>query len=163
MAGEIDPHNGNRHDNRLERLEADLKAARGDISVVDQWEIRHSREPIAEIMAAFHTGKRFDVHLNLRNQGAITGIPDDAHVELYCRVEAGQVHRPKVKFPDRITGEIARIAKSQLMLSRCCEQFDEDLLVEALYLDALMHKDKTFIRKLMREMIDFQRPLIFPD
>jgi len=106
--------------------------------------------------------KRFDVHLNLRNEGAIQGVADDLHLEMYCRIENGEVVRPSVRFPDRITGEIARVGQSQLLLARCCDRYDEELLIESMKLDALMPKDEAVIRRLMREMVDFQRDLIFP-
>ncbi len=122
----------------------------------------HSHEPIAEILAALHTGKRFDAHLNVRNEGAIRGVEDDAHVELFCRIENGVVHRPQVVFPDGITAEISRIARSHLLLARCCMAFDEELLMEALSLDALIPSDKGLARRLMREMIEFQKDYIFP-
>jgi len=162
IAAEIDPERGDRHDDRQPRLEADLKAASADLSACRNWPLSHSREPIAEILAAFHTGRRFDVHLNLRNEGALRGVSADAHLEMFCRIEGGRVHRPQVEFPEGITMEIERVGQSQQLLSRCCEHYDEDLLVESLRLDALMPKDEGIIRRLMREMVDFQKHLIDP-
>lgn len=162
VANEIDPEKGERHDERQPRMEADLRAARADSSVVRSWPLAHSREPIAEILAAFHTGKRFNAHLNVRNKGAIHGVAEDAHVEIFCRIEDGVLCRPQVVFPDAITVEISRIARSQLMLAECCLSFDEDLLLEALSFDALMPADKSVTRRLMREMIAFQTELVFP-
>ncbi len=162
VANEIDPEKGERHDERQPRMEADLRAARADPSVVRSWPLEHSHEPIAEILAALHTGNRFDAHLNVRNEGAIRGVEDDAHVELFCRIENGVVHRPQVVFPDGITAEISRIARSHLLLARCCMAFDEELLMEALSLDALIPSDKGLARRLMREMIEFQKDYIFP-
>lgn len=160
VPSEINPEHGDRHDDRQPKLEADLRAARADFSITETWPLRHSNEPIAEILAAFHTGQRFDVHLNLRNRGAIVGVSPDAHVELFCRIENGEVHPPRVKFPDRITAEIERVGASQQLLARCCDDYDEDLLVEALSLDALMPKNQEATRRLMREMIAFQKELI---
>ena len=76
--------------------------------------------------------------------------------------ERSKVIRPSVRFPEGITAEIARVGQSQLLLARCCDQFDEDLLIESMNLDALMPKEEAVVRRLMREMIDFQRDLIFP-
>lgn len=163
VAGEIDPLNSERHDDSQTLLEAALSDARRDFSTTEAWNLHHSHEPIAEILAAFHTGKRMDVHLNLRNEGAIQCVADDLHLEMFCRIENGRVVRPSVRFPDRITGEIARVGQSQLLLARCCDQFDEDVLIESMKLDALMPKDEAVIRRLMREMVDFQRNLIFPE
>ena len=163
VAGEIDPLHGERHDDSEELLRASLDEARRDFKSTESWNLRHSHEPVAEILGAFHTGKRFDVHLNLRNEGAIQGVADDQHLEMYCRIENGEVLRPSVRFPDAITGEIGRVGQSQLLLARCCDQFDEDVLIESMKLDALMPKDEAVIRRLMREMVDFQRDLIFPN
>ena len=157
-----EPVGGERHDDSQTLLEAALSDARRDFSATESWNLHHSREPIAEILAAFQTGKRLDVHLNLRNEGAIQGVADDRHLEMYCRIENGEVIRPSVRFPDGITAEIARVGQSQLLLARCCDQFDEDLLIESMNLDALMPKEEAVVRRLMREMIDFQRDLIFP-
>jgi len=162
LAGEIDPENGERHNISRQEIETDLAAARAGRPAASLQQITHSREPVAEIIAAFHTGKRFDTHLNVRNRNAIAGISPEHHVELFCRVENGEVHRPSVKFPDRITAEIERIGASQQLLARCCERYDEDLLVEALLLDALMPKNSDAIRRLIREMVEFQKHLIFP-
>ena len=163
IAGEIDPLRGERHSVRAESLKRDLEAARADATAAASWPLSHSREPVAEILAAFHTGARLDVHLNLPNEDSIKGISPGHHVELFCRIENGEVFRPKVAFPEGITGEIERIGRCQSMLAACCRKFDEDLLVEALLLDALMPKDAGQIRSLMREMIEFQRGYIFPD
>jgi alpha-galactosidase/6-phospho-beta-glucosidase family protein len=162
VAGEIDPLNGERHDDSEQLLQAALNEARQDFSATESWDLGHSHEPIAEILGAFHTGKRLDVHLNLRNEGAIQGVAGDQHLEMYCRIENGEVIRPSVRFPDAITAEIARVGQSQLLLARCCDRYDEELLVESMKLDALMPKDEALIRRLMREMVDFQRDLIFP-
>lgn len=163
VAAEIDPLHGERHDDSRELLELALSEARRDFTATGSWGLRHSHEPIAEIVAAFHTGKRLDVHLNLRNNGAIQGVADDLHLEMYCRIENGEVRRPTVRFPEAITAEIARVGQSQLLLARCCGRFDEELLTEAMLLDALMPRDKAAIRRLMREMVNFQREFIFPD
>jgi alpha-galactosidase len=162
VAGEIDPLHGERQDDSQTLLEAALSDARRDFSATESWNLRHSHEPVAEILAAFHTGKRLDVHLNLLNEGAIEGVADDLHLEMYCRIENGEVIRPSVRFPDGITAEIARVGRSQMLLARCCDRFDEELLIEAMLLDALMPKDTTVVRRLMREMVDFQREIIFP-
>jgi hypothetical protein len=81
---------------------------------------------------------------------------------MYCRIENEEVVRPSVSFPDGITGEIARVGQSQLLLADCCDRYDEDVLIESMKLDALMPKNEAVIRRLMREMVDFQRDLIFP-
>lgn len=162
VAEQIDPERGERHDKTRQTLETDLAAARVSLAATATWPLTHSREPIAEILAAFHTGKRFDTHLNLRNRGAIAGISPDHHVEMFCRIEGGEVHRPSVHFPERITMEIERIGASQQLLASCCRDYDEELLVEAMMLDALMPKNKDSIRRLMREMIHFQKDFIFP-
>ena len=128
--------------------------------ITERWPLRHSHEPIAEILAAFHTGQRFDVHLNLRNRGAIAGVSPETHIELFCRIENGEAHKRRVKFPERITEVIERVGASQQLLARCCETYDEDLLIEALSLDALTPKNKETIRRLMREMLAFQDELI---
>jgi hypothetical protein len=70
--------------------------------------------------------------------------------------------RPSVRFPYAITAEITRVGQSQLLLARCCDRYDEELFIESMKLDALMPKDEAVIRRLMREMVDFQRDLIFP-
>ena len=89
---------GERHDDSQTLLEAALSDARRDFSATEFWNLDYSREPIAEILAAFQTGKRLDVHLNLHNEGAIQGVADDRHLVMYCRIENGEVIRPSVRF-----------------------------------------------------------------
>jgi len=161
VAREIDPLGPERHDVRRAQIHAALAAARRDFSATESWDLEHSFEPVAEILAAFHTGRRFDVHLNLRNLGAIQGLADDLHLEMYCRIENGDIFRPRVVLPEAITREIARVGQSQLLLARCCRQFDEETLIRAMRLDALMPDDEGLIRRLMREMVGFQKELIF--
>lgn len=162
MAGEIHPERkASREDQMLPEIESALEQARENFESTASWFMARSHEPVADILAAFHTGRRLDVHLNLRNQGAIQGVSDSAHVEMYCRIEDGQVFRPSVRFPEKITSEICRVARSQELLAQCCRAFDEDTLIEALLLDALMPNDPAIIRRLMREMIAFQQDLIF--
>ena len=70
---------------------------------------------------------------------------------------------PQVLFPEGITAEIARVDQCQLLLAQCCEHFDEELLIEAMLLDALMSKDEPIVRRFMREMVAFQKELISPE
>jgi len=163
IAGEIDPLEGEREDRALPKLEADLREARTDFGATANWRIARSHEPVADILAALHTGARFDAHLNLRNQGAVAGVPDSAHLEMFCRIENGAVHRPHVAFAEKVTAEICRVARSQELLAQCCRSYDEEVLVEAMRLDALMPENPQIIRRLLREMVDFQSQWIFPD
>ena len=160
IANEINPFHGERHDNSRTHLESSLSAARKDFSSTESWHLQHSREPVDDIVAAFHTGKRLDVHLNLRNQGAIVGVSDELHLEMYCRIEDGQVHRPSVRFPEKLCSEIERVGQSQLLLADCCAEFDEEKLMAAMQLDVLAPSDSSVCRKLLREMLDFQKEWI---
>lgn len=160
VAHEVDPLLGSRQDDSRARLTSQVAAAREDFSTTESWKLQHSREPVDEIVAAFHTGRRLDVHLNLRNQGGLAGVADNAHLEMYCRIENGVVTRPAVSFPEKITREIERVGQSQRLLGQCCEAFDEEILVEAMRLDALLPDDPDLIRRLMREMVAFQREWI---
>lgn len=161
VAGEINPLKGERHDTSRTYLETALAAARADADTTADWPLTHSREPLDDIIAAFHTGRRVDMHLNLRNQGAVEGLSDDLHLELFCRIENGEVHRPRVKLPEAVLREVERVGQCQLHLAACCESYDEERLMEALRTDALMPDDATVRQCLIREMIDFQRAWIF--
>ncbi|MCH8513940.1 MAG: hypothetical protein LAT83_20120 [Kiritimatiellae bacterium] len=157
LAGEINPVNGERHDNSRAQLESALAAARKDFDTTEHWDLAHSREPLDDIVAAFHSGKRVDVHLNLRNQGALQGLSDDLHLEMYCRIEGGDVIRPSVRLPEAVIREVERVGQCQLKLAACCERYEEDLLLDALRHDALMPADERVSLRLVREMVDFQR------
>lgn len=160
VAGEINPLNGERHDNSRAYLEAALANARKDFGTTEQWPLAHSREPLDDIVAAFHTGRRVDVHLNLRNRGALKGLSEDLHLEMYCRIENGGVIRPSVTLPENVVREVERVGQCQLHLAACCEQYDEDRLMEALKYDAMMPVGDDVRRRLIREMVAFQRDLI---
>jgi len=160
IANEINPFHGERHDSSRTHLENALSAAREDFGTTESWPLHHSREPVDEILAAFHTGNRLDVHLNLRNHGALSGVSDELHLEMYCRIEGGEVHRPKVHFPEKLCREIERVGQSQLLLAACCKEFDEDKLLAAMKLDVLAPTDASVCRRLLREMLDFQEEWI---
>jgi len=160
VAGEINPLNGERHDNSRAWLEASLAAARKDFGHTADWPLAHSREPLDDIVAAFHTGKRMDVHLNLRNCGALQGLSDNLHLEMFCRIEHGDVIRPRVQLPEAVLREVERVGQCQLHLAACCEAYNEERLTEALRHDALMPDNETVRRRLIREMVDFQREWI---
>ncbi len=161
VAREIDPLGAERHDLRRAELQSALADAQRDFRATESWDLKHTYEPVAEILAAFHTGKSFDTHLNLRNLGAIQGLADDLHLEMYCRIENGEIFRPRISLPGAITQEIARVGQSQLLIARCCREFDEETLIRAMRLDALMPDDEGLIRRIMREMVEFQKDLIF--
>lgn len=161
VAEEIDPLNGERHDNSRAYLESALANARKDFGSTAAWPLGHTREPLDDIIAAFHTGKRVDVHLNLRNQGALQGLSDELHLEMFCRIEGGEVIRPGVRLPEAVNREVERVGQSQLKLAACCEHYEEDLLLAALRHDALMPADEQVCLRLIREMIEFQKDMIF--
>lgn len=160
VAAEINPLNGERHDHSQSYLEAALSAARANEDSTATWPLAHSREPLDDIVAAFHTGARLDVHLNLRNQGGLSGLSDDLHLEMFCHIEEGTIIRPTVKLPEAVTREVERVGNCQLTLAACCKEYNEDLLYEALNQDALMPKNEGIGRRLVREMVAFQREWI---
>lgn len=157
VAKEINPLNGERLDTRYAELKQEIESARKQPGTIANWDLAHTDEPLDRIVAAFHTGKRLDMTLNLRNRGAISGVEDDCHVEMFCRMENGEIFRPEVTLPEKIVAEINRVGREQLLLSQCCQNFDEDLLVESLLMDALVPDDPVLVRRLMREMLDFQK------
>lgn len=162
IAEQIDPLLPPRQDRARDELMAQISAAEADPTVISTWGdgIAHSREPLDGILAAFHTGRRWDGILNVYNQGAIAGVEADCHVELPCSIVGGEIVRRSICLPERFTAEVARVGREQSMLARCCCAYDEDLLVEALALDALMPADRAITRRLAREMVAFQRDLI---
>ncbi len=161
MADEINPIHGERHDKSREALEHELASAKQSLDAAQQWDLRHSQEPLSELIAAFHTGEEFRTHLNVRNSGAIAGVPDDAHMEMYCKIVGGTIQRPTVTFSDSLTAELCRVARCQLLLAQCCTEFDDKLLFESLKDDALMLSNSVDIRKMMNEMVAFQHEWIF--
>jgi alpha-galactosidase/6-phospho-beta-glucosidase family protein len=123
-----------------------------DHSLISAWK--------RSIISALHHGTGFSTHLNLANQGAIAGVDDDACCEIPCAILNRRIERRQVRFPARFTAEVVRIAREQSLLAQACDQFSEDLLVEALMLDALVPKDRDLIRRILRPMLDYQRQFI---
>lgn len=163
VANEINPLHGERHDRMRDLIEEHLRAARRDAGTVARWDLRHSNEPIDAIVAAFHSGKSFYTHLNLHNQGAIRGVSDDLHLEMFCEIKDGGVIRPSVSLPEAILPEIERVGRCQILLSECCRSYSEEKLLASLSEDALTPKDDTVLMRLIREMVAFQREWIFPE
>lgn len=156
VAWEVNPLLGDRLDTRYADLQREIDTARKNPATVAAWDLSHTDEPLDRIVAAFHFGTRLDITLNLRNEGAIEGVAEDCHVEMFCRVENGRIERPSVRLPEKIVNEVNRVGREQLLLAQCCCEFDEELLVESLLMDALVPKDPALVRRLIREMLDFQ-------
>ncbi len=162
MPGEVDPANPNRADHAFTSLSRTLDDAIANPATHGpaSWQISASREPLNRIISALHHGSTFATHLNVANQGAIAGVPDAANIEVYCTISNRRIERRKVSFPASFTAEVARVAQEQELLARACESYDEDLIVEALLLDALVPKDRDAIRRMVRAMVAYQSDLI---
>lgn len=162
IAGEIDPARESRQDNAIGSLKRALDDAEREPATKgpQSWSIAASREPINYIISALHHGTTFSTHLNITNQGAIAGVARDANIEVYCTIANRRIERRNVSFPAAFTAEVARIAREQEILARACERYDEDLVVEALLLDALIPNDPDAVRRMVRGMVAYQSDLI---
>jgi alpha-galactosidase len=168
LAIQIDPMRGDRHDAAFERLERALtqeepiqwrtEHQQGGLKVNDAGlvETGHSREGLDDLIAALDTGQAIDLHINVANDGAIAGVDPAYNVELPTRLENGEIHRKSIAFNDRITGEINRVGQEQHLIGQACLDYDEDVLIEALSLDALV-PDRDLAARLVREMVAFER------
>jgi alpha-galactosidase len=162
IAGEVDPANPSRQDDAMGALRRTLDDAAADPAALgaSSWRIAASREPLNRIISALHHGTTFATHLNVANQGAIAGVADAANIEVHCTIANRRIERRRVAFPSSFTAEVARVAHEQELLARACESYDEDLMVEALLLDALVPKDRDAVRRMVRAMVAYQSDLI---
>ncbi|MGJ3242465.1 MAG: glycoside hydrolase family 4 [Opitutales bacterium] len=82
------------------------------------------------------SGRHFFV--NTPNQGAVPNLPDDAFLELECRVDAQGVHPvPVGPFPLGLRSEQLRILDNHELIARGILERDTDLLRRALAVDPL--------------------------
>jgi alpha-galactosidase/6-phospho-beta-glucosidase family protein len=173
IAGEIDPLKGARQDRSRAVLETAL-VQRGPIAwreertfhglaldTAGRAETGHSREIIDDFIAALAYGGDLDIHLNLPNEGAIAGVTDASNVEVPVQVRNGHLARRPVRFNPTITAEIQRVAQEQHLIARACVGGSDELLVEALTLDALV-PDRDIAARLVREMRAFEADVIEP-
>ncbi len=168
IASQIDPLRGDRQDRSRHVLEQALAQAepirwrpdrdRGGLMLGEDGRVEtgHSREGIDDFIVALDQGGDFFIHLNIPNASAIAGISPEYNVEIPVEFRNGELHRKPVRFNDAITEEIERVGKEQHLLAQACVDYDEDLLVETLSLDALV-PDRDVAARLVREMVDFQR------
>lgn len=115
----------------------------------------HTREILDDFVVALEQGHDFDIHLNIANQGAIAGIGDAFNVEIPVQFRQGRLVRPAITFNAEITQVISRVAQEQYLIAQACLEFNQDLLVEALSLDALV-PSREVAERLVREMVSFQ-------
>jgi alpha-galactosidase len=171
IASEIDPMRGERQDRARELLEqaigqpepiawrdpTDRRWAGLELNGQGRAEAGHSREIVDDFLVALENRGDFFIHLNLRNDGAIEGVPDEHNVELPVVFEDGKLRRKPVRFRNEaVTREVARVGREQYLLAQACVSGDVDLLIEALAMDALVPSADVAAR-LVREMIAFEK------
>lgn len=168
LAKDIDPMNGERHDKAFDRIEHALaqqdpirlrtQSRFGGLAIADDGiaEFGHSREGLDDFIWSLESGEPFDIHINARNDGAIADVPDEYNLEFPVHFEHGTMTRPTITFNDRITTEIKRVGEEQYAIGRACLDFDRDVLVDALALDALV-PTRDLAARLVDEMIAFER------
>lgn len=174
LAVQIDPMLGERQDGardlllralgQEEPISFESPHVHGGLSVDERGRVqtRHSHERIDEFIIALERGLPYSIHLNVRNEGAIVGVPDDCPVEVPVDFVDGEMRRRRVSFNERITAEIARVGEEQKLIAEACVAFDREVLVEAMSLDALV-PNREVAGRLVDEMVAFQREYIFPD
>jgi alpha-galactosidase len=176
MPSEVDPMRGERQDRARELLEAalaqpepvawraptDRRWAGLEMDAGGRAEAGHSREIVDDFLVALERRGDFFIHLNLRNEGAIAGVPDEHNVELPVFFERGKLRRKAVRFRNEaVTREVARVGREQHLIARGCVERDVDLLIEALTMDALVPSADVAAR-LVREMVAYQREYLDP-
>jgi alpha-galactosidase/6-phospho-beta-glucosidase family protein len=122
-------------------------------------EVGHTREDLDDFIVALAEGGDFFTHLNVANERAIAGVPAAYNVELPVTFKQGKMTRTPVRFNETITAEIARVGREQHLIAQACRDYDEELLIEALSLDALI-ASRGQAARLVREMVAFQREYI---
>lgn len=85
------------------------------------------------VMAAMLSGQQARFILNVQNRGAIAGLPDDAAVEVPCRV-AGRLVQPiaQGQLPDSVVGLVQQVAYHSRLTAEAALIGDHDLAVRAL-------------------------------
>jgi alpha-galactosidase len=169
VAGEIDPMRvDDRHDHACDRLTRAIDQPEpirwrpdgefGGLALGDDGlaVTGHSREGLDDLVVALATGSDLHLHVNIANEGAIAGVSPDLNLEVPVTFRDGRPQRRSVAFPPAITAEIERVGREQHLIAQACVSWDEDLLVEALSLDALV-PTRDLAARLVREMTAFQR------
>ena len=167
LAVQIDPMFGERHDAAFDRIERALAQEepvrwrshhrQGGLAIGEDGiaETGHSREGLDDFIWALDSGEALDIHMNVPNEGAIAGVPNEFNLEFPVRFENGVMQRPEIAFNERITAEINRVGQEQFAIGKACLDFDRDTLVDALALDALV-PTRDLAARLVDEMIAFQ-------
>lgn len=173
IAGEIDPMVvADRHDRAFDRLQRAIEQPEpvrwrpdefGTLALDDDGlaVTGHSREGLDELVVALATGSELHLHVNVANEGTIAGVSPELNVEIPVTFRDGHPERRPIAFPEAITAEIERVGREQHLIAKACVSWDEDLLVEALALDALV-PTRDLAARLVREMTAFQRDVLAP-
>jgi 6-phospho-beta-glucosidase len=109
------------------------------------------------IIAAILSGEPTRFILNVENQGAIDGLPDDAAVELPCIVHGREIERvPMGPMPDQVAGLVLQMAKHARLASDAAVSGDRVVALQALMAHPLVN-DLPSAEAMLDELLEAHR------
>lgn len=134
-----------------DRAEKQKEAFQGVIDLTRQvttegfWEnetlakLAASHNLATSVMEGFIKGDGKLRTVNVRNEGAITNLPDDATVEVSCKFENGGFERVRgMTIPDEIAPLTAAIVAHQKLVVKATIEKDRHVLIQAMLADPMM-------------------------
>lgn len=120
---------------------------------------KYYSEAACELMTSIYNDKRTIMHVNTRNNGAITGLPDDAVVEVSCLItKAGPLPLNVKAFPDDTLRLLQLMKQFESLTVEAAVKGDRDLAHRALILNPIVTTGtilETALNEVINENLDF--------
>lgn len=114
----------------------------------------------SEIIEAMWTGKRRRFNVNVRNNGAVPNMPDDALLELPCILDLNEAQPlPFGPFPRPILGMIQRVLDEHELAVEAAVTCDKKLLRRAL-ISSMVAVSIPDCDRVMEELLRLERPYL---
>ena len=100
---------------------------------------KYYSEAACELMASIHNDKRTIMHVNTRNNGAISGLPDDCAVEVSCMItKSGPLPLNVAEFPADTLKLIQLMKQFESLTVQAAVDGDKELAHRALILNPIV-------------------------
>lgn len=120
---------------------------------------KYYSEAACELMTSIYNDKRTIMHVNTRNNGAITGLPDDAVVEVSCLItKAGPLPLNVKAFPDDTLRLLQLMKQFESLTVEAAVKGDRELAHRALILNPIVTTGtilETALNEVINENLDF--------
>ena len=155
----------------VQAIEAELLTMYADPALDHKPALLESRggayysEAAAALVTSLLTGDGAHHYVNVRNEGTITGLPDDAVVEVAATVDAGGAHPlPVPPLPPEMLGLVQAVTAYEILAVRAATTGDRTVAARALLANPLV-REWEVVEPLLDDLLEVNRsflPAFFP-